>query len=81
MHSCARSTISPKWGPTTANSQPQRIVFLRSAQAKERLAPALSKTNLKQDHRRAGRRDPCLRSEFYEHLGRMFHQSGGAQLV
>jgi 3-hydroxypropanoate dehydrogenase len=34
-----------KHGPTTANSQPQRMVFLRSAAAKARLAPALSATN------------------------------------
>src|SRR5258708_8032093 len=34
-----------KHGPTTANSQPQHIVFLRSPEAKQRLAPALSKTN------------------------------------
>src|SRR3954470_21862671 len=30
-----------KWGPTTANSQPQRVVFVRSAEAKERLAPGV----------------------------------------
>src|SRR5260221_3683998 len=30
-----------KWGPTSANSSPGRIVFLRSRAAKERLAPAL----------------------------------------
>ena len=36
-----------KWGPTTANSQPQRILFLRSAAAKERLRPALSSSNVK----------------------------------
>ena len=34
-----------KHGPTTANSQPQRILFLRSQEAKARLAPALSATN------------------------------------
>jgi 3-hydroxypropanoate dehydrogenase len=34
-----------KHGPTTANSQPQRIIFLRSQEAKARLAPALSATN------------------------------------
>ena len=34
-----------KHGPTTANSQPQRILFLRSPEAKQRLAPALSATN------------------------------------
>ena len=36
-----------KWGPTTANSQPQRVVFVRSAEAKDRLAPALSSQNRK----------------------------------
>lgn len=34
-----------KWGPTAFNSQPSRYVFLRSAAAKERLAPALSSSN------------------------------------
>ena len=36
-----------KWGPTTANSQPQRVLFLRSNEAKERLRPALSASNVK----------------------------------
>src|SRR6185437_95416 len=36
-----------KWGPTTANSQPGRVVFVRSAEAKERLKPALSGQNQK----------------------------------
>ncbi len=35
-----------KWGPTSANSSPARIVFLRSRAAKERLRPALSHGNL-----------------------------------
>jgi 3-hydroxypropanoate dehydrogenase len=30
-----------RWGPTSANCCPLRIVFVRSAQAKEKLAPAL----------------------------------------
>jgi 3-hydroxypropanoate dehydrogenase len=34
-----------KFGPTSANCSPARIVFLRSRQAKERLRPALSPTN------------------------------------
>ena len=62
-----------KHGPTTANSQPQRIVFLRSPEAKQRLAPALSKTN----------RDKTLAApvvaifaydlKFSEHLDRFYH--------
>ena len=35
-----------KWGPTSANCQPARLVFVRSKAAKEQLAPALSPTNL-----------------------------------
>ena len=35
-----------KWGPTTMNTQPGRIVFVRSTEAKEKLRPALSPGNL-----------------------------------
>ena len=31
-----------KWGPTSANCSPARIVFIRTAEGKERLRPALS---------------------------------------
>jgi nitroreductase len=34
-----------KWGPTAWNSQPGRYVFVRSAEAKARLAPAVSSSN------------------------------------
>jgi len=35
-----------KWGPTSANGSPARFVFVKSAQAKEKLRPALSEGNL-----------------------------------
>jgi 3-hydroxypropanoate dehydrogenase len=35
-----------KWGPTSANSTPARILFLRSKEAKERLRPALLPANV-----------------------------------
>ena len=34
-----------KWGPTTANTCPARFVFVRSAEAKRRLEPALDEGN------------------------------------
>jgi len=34
-----------KFGPTSANSNPARILFLRTPEAKQRLLPALSATN------------------------------------
>ena len=35
-----------KWGPTAANSTPARFVFVKSDEAKQKLAPALSEGNL-----------------------------------
>lgn len=36
-----------KWGPTSANMSPARIIFVKSKEGKEKLAPALSEGNLK----------------------------------
>ena len=35
-----------KWGPTSMNTQPLRLLFLRSAEDKQRLRPALSPGNV-----------------------------------
>ena len=35
-----------KWGPTSANCLPLRVLFLRTREAKERLRPALMPTNV-----------------------------------
>lgn len=35
-----------KWGPTTTNSCPARIVFVRSAEAKEKLVACMSPSNV-----------------------------------
>ena len=61
-----------KWGPTAFNTQPARYVFVQSAEAKARLAPALS----------SGNRDKTLAApatviiahdtRFYEHLPEQF---------
>lgn len=61
-----------KFGPTTANSQPLRIVFVRSAQAKERLAPALSSTNRGKTMRAPVTAILAYDTRFYEHLVRTF---------
>src|SRR5438132_2294404 len=36
-----------KWGPTSANGSPARLVFLRTPEAKERLRPTLAPGNVK----------------------------------
>jgi 3-hydroxypropanoate dehydrogenase len=61
-----------KWGPTTANSQPQRILFLRSEQAKERLRPALSSSNVKKSMGAPVVAVLAYDLRFFEHLPRMF---------
>jgi 3-hydroxypropanoate dehydrogenase len=61
-----------KWGPTTANSQPQRILFLRSSEAKERLKPALSSSNLKKTLGAPVVALLAYDMRFFEHLPRMY---------
>ena len=62
-----------KWGPTTANSQPQRILFLRSQEAKQRLRPALSPVNV--DKTMAAPVVALLAYDmrFFEHMPRLYH--------
>jgi 3-hydroxypropanoate dehydrogenase len=40
-----RAVDYAKWAPTSANCSPMRVVFVRSPEAKSRLAPALSDAN------------------------------------
>jgi 3-hydroxypropanoate dehydrogenase len=62
-----------KWGPTSANSSPARFVFVRSAEAKARLAPCMNA---------GGNRDKVLKAPvtaligmdmaFFERLPQLF---------
>jgi 3-hydroxypropanoate dehydrogenase len=65
-----------KWGPTTANSQPARILYLRSAESREKLRPALSATNLEKTLRAPLVAVVAYDTRFYEHLPRLFHTPG-----
>src|SRR5438034_1136287 len=65
-----------KHGPTTANSQPQRIVFLRSAQAKQRLAPALSSANRAKTLVAPVVAIFAYDLNFPDHLDRFYHVAG-----
>jgi 3-hydroxypropanoate dehydrogenase len=61
-----------KWGPTSANCSPMRIVLVRSPQAKERLAPALSPGNLEKTMAAPATAIVAYDLEFYEHLPRLY---------
>ncbi len=61
-----------KIGPTAANSQPLRVLFLQSAEAKERLRPALSPGNLAKTLAAPVVAITAYDLEFYEHLPFLF---------
>lgn len=58
-------------GPTSANCSPARIVFVRSAEGKEKLRPALSSGNWRKRSPPRSRRS-WPDSEFYERLPELF---------
>lgn len=61
-----------KWGPTSANMCPLRVVFVKSKEAKERLKPALVPGNV--DKTMAAPVTAILGHDlkFYDHLPRLF---------
>jgi 3-hydroxypropanoate dehydrogenase len=61
-----------KWGPTTLNSQPMRIVFVRSKAAKDKLAPALSPGNLDKTMKAQVTALIAYDSRFHEFLPKIF---------
>ena len=61
-----------KWGPTSMNSCPARIVFLTTPSAKEKLLPALIDSNVKR-----AKSAPVIAiigqdMEFFQYLPRLF---------
>ena len=61
-----------KWGPTTMNTQPARIVFVRTREGKEMLRPALSPGNLDKTMAAPVTAIIAFDLEFYENLPKAF---------
>ena len=61
-----------KWGPTSANCSPTRIVFLRTRAGKERLRPALIAGNVEKTMQAPVTAILAYDSKFYEQLPRLF---------
>lgn len=61
-----------KWGPTSANSSPARIIFLRTKEAKERLRPALMEGNVAKTMQAPVTAIIAHDAKFYEQLPRLF---------
>ncbi len=64
-----------KWPPTSANSSPARFVFVRSAEAKQRLLPAMAPGNLEKTRAAPVTVIIAHDSEFYEKLPKLFPQA------
>jgi len=61
-----------KWAPTSANSNPARILFIRSAEAKQRLIPALAPANVQKVLTAPVTAIIAYDLEFYEKLPKLF---------
>src|SRR5712664_1299896 len=64
-----------KWGPTSANGSPGRILFLRTPEAKERLRPALAPGNVEKTMAAPVTAIIAYDELFYELAPRLFPQS------
>ena len=61
-----------KWGPTSANCSPARFVFVRSAEARERLAACVSPGNQPKVRQAPVTAVIGMDMEFYERLPQLF---------
>src|SRR6201990_3147362 len=61
-----------KWGPTSANCSPARIVFVRSPEAKEKLLPCLAAGNVEKTKAAPVTAIIAQDMEFYEKLPKLF---------
>jgi len=68
-----------KWGPTAFNCQPARFVFIRSAEAKEKLRPCLAPGNLDKTMKAPVTVIVAQDLRFFEHLpGQFAHNPNAA---
>lgn len=68
----ARIVDHMKWGPTSANCSPARIVFVKSKDAKERLKPHLSEGNVAKTMAAPATAILAYDLKFYEYLPRLY---------
>jgi 3-hydroxypropanoate dehydrogenase len=64
-----------KWAPTSGNCSPARFVFLRTVEAKQRLAPALSAGNVARALAAPVVAIVAQEPQFFHHLPRLYPQA------
>lgn len=70
-----------KWGPTSMNTQPMRLLILRSEESKERLKPALSPGNVAKALTAPVVALIAYDLDFHQHLPRVFPHNPNARAV
>jgi len=68
-----------RWGPTSANCSPTRIIFIKSPDAKKRLIPFLIESNLEKTINSPVTAIIAFDTEFHKHLPRLFPHNLDAQ--
>jgi 3-hydroxypropanoate dehydrogenase len=68
-----------RWAPTAMNAQPGRVVFVRSAEAKARLKPALAAGNVDKTMAAPVTAIIATDTKFFEHLTTQFPAFPGAR--
>lgn len=75
----ARLYEAYRWGPTSMNCQPARIVFVRTAEGKARLRPALMPGNVDRVMAAPVTAIVAYDTHFFEHLPNLFPPNPGAR--
>jgi 3-hydroxypropanoate dehydrogenase len=68
-----------KWGPTSANCSPARLVFVRTREGKEKLRPALSPGNVEKTMAAPVTAIVAWDPQFFEELPRLYPQAPAAR--
>lgn len=68
-----------KWGPTSANCSPARIVFVKSPEAKEKLLACMSAGNIEKTRTAPVTAIIGMDMEFYEQMPKLFPHNPGAR--
>jgi len=66
-----------KWGPTSANCCPMRLVFVKSKEAKEKLAPSMDKGNLEKTMAAPATAIIGYDMEFFKPMDKLWPHGGG----
>jgi len=68
-----------KWGPTSMNTQPGRVVFVRAAEAKQKLQPTLMPSNIEKTMTAPVVAIVAYDTAFYEHMPTQFPANPAAR--